>query len=265
MHINSISCGQGAPSLFLIVLAGERYFPADVVITADTGWETDMLWSTGERTDAKEFFERVTKPLAQSYGIPAVFVRSLKKDGSQYPDLAEGNSPGKEDIPMFGSEGGRLSQSCTSKWKKKAMRQELRRRGAKTATSHLGLTLSETHRMKPNDVKWESLSWPLIGFPVRQEWDRGWYRASVNEELERRGIPYLVTTQCDGCPHKDLFRWNNNTPQMLDELEQYESQWNGAQYLTRYCIPLREAIEKMKEQKPDETLFDVCENGYCFQ
>ena len=43
MHIKSISCGQGAPSLFLIVMAGEGMFPADVVIVADTGWENDML------------------------------------------------------------------------------------------------------------------------------------------------------------------------------------------------------------------------------
>ena len=94
-------------------------FPADVVIVADTGWENDMLWSTGtQRTTAREFFEQVTKPLAESYGIDAAFVRTVGDDGAEYPPLnaAQLRAPknGKIDgfriidIPLFGSAGGRL-------------------------------------------------------------------------------------------------------------------------------------------------------------
>jgi hypothetical protein len=264
MHINSISCGQGAPSLFLIVLAGEGYFDADVVITADTGWETDMLWSDGNRTDAETFFNEVTKPLANRYDIDAMFVRTLNRDGNRYPALQDAQSPGKEDIPMYGSNGGKLRQSCTSKWKKQAIRQELRRRGARTAISYLGLTMSEVHRIRPNDVQWESLAWPMIGYPGRPEWNQAWYRVQADEGLNKRGIPYLITSQCDGCPHKDFFRWSNNTPEKIEELTEFEAQWNGEQFLTRELIPLPQAIERMRARKPTDELFDVCENGYCF-
>ncbi len=265
MHINSISCGQGAPSLFLIVLAGEGYFPADVVVVADTGWETDMLWSDGRRTGAKEFFDQVTKPLAENYGIPAVFVRSLKKDGTPYPPIPEMQLPGKEDLPLFGSRGGRLLQSCTSKWKIQAIRQEIRRRGAKTATTYLGLTMDETHRIKPNNVQWEQLEWPLIGYPSRNAWSKNYYRANVNGELEKRKIPYLVTTQCDGCPHKNYFRWSNNTPEKIEELTLFESQWKGEQFLTSKRKPLPEALKEMKSNYSSKDQFDFCESGYCFQ
>ncbi len=265
MHINSISCGQGAPSLFLIVLAGEGYFPANLVIVADTGWETDMLWSNGKRTDAKEYFNLVTKPLAESYGIPSVFVRSLKRDGTPYPTIQEMQSPGREDIPMFGSKGGRLLQTCTSKWKIQAIRQELRRRGAKTATSYLGLTMDEAHRIKPNNVNWEQLEWPLIGYPIRTTWDKTFNRSNANTELEKRNIPYLVTTQCDGCPHKDYFRWSNTTPEKLEELSLFEAQWEGKQFLTSKRIPLRDAIKEMKSNAIDDDPLDFCENGLCFQ
>jgi len=90
MHINSISCGQGAPSLFLIVAAAElRLFDATIVIVADTGWENDMLWNNGRRTDARTFFEDVTQPLAEEYGMQAAFVRSLDKHGRAYPVLQD--------------------------------------------------------------------------------------------------------------------------------------------------------------------------------
>jgi hypothetical protein len=265
MHIYSISCGQGAPSLFLIVLAGEHYFHADVVIVADTGWENDMLWSNGRRTDAKSFFNQVTKPLSESFGIPAVFVRSLKKDGTPYPTIFENQKPGKVDIPMFGSRGGRLRQTCTSKWKKQAIRQELRRRGATTATSYLGLTMSEVIRIKPNDVKWEELAWPLIGYPNKPNWNKKYYRDDVNRELEERKIPYFVTSQCDGCPHKDFFRWQNNTSEKIEELTKFEARWKGEQYLTSLRKPLSDAILEMRLNSKKSEINDVCENGYCFQ
>jgi hypothetical protein len=265
MHINSISCGQGAPSLFLIVLAGEGYFPTDIVIVADTGWETDMLWSNGKRTDAKGFFNQVTQPLAETYGFPAVFVRSIRKDKTPYPALPVMQIPGKEDIPMFGSKGGRLSQFCTSKWKKQAIRQELRRQGADTATSFLGLTMSEVERIRPNDVQWEKLNWPLIGFPTQPNWDKRFYREEINKELEKRHIPYLVTSQCDGCPHKNYFRWSNNTPEKIAELAEFESQWNGKQFLTSIRKPLLEALQEMKKKQQHDEPNDFCENGLCFQ
>lgn len=261
-HINSISCGQGAPSIFLIVAAGEGLFPADVVITADTGWENDMLWDNGRRTDARTFFEEVTKPLAEEYGMQAFFVRTKDEHGKPYPNLQDVQWPGTEDIPMFGSRGGKLQQSCTSKWKKQGIRQKLRELGAQTATTHLGITIDEVDRIKPNtDVKWETLAWPLV---IN---DKGikYYRATINEELERRGIPYLVTSECDGCPHKDIHRWNRLSPDTLAELSEFEKRFKGEFFLTRQCIPLIDSIEAMNNGMPENNIFDGCgDGGYCF-
>jgi hypothetical protein len=265
MHINSISCGQGAPSLFLIVLAGEGYFQADIVIVADTGWETDMLWSTGNRTDSQTFFNQITKPLAESYGISAVFVRSKKRDGTSYPPIPDMQYPGLEDLPLFGSKGGRLLQTCTSKWKIQAIRQELRRQGAITATTYLGLTVDELHRIKDNDVKWETLSWPLIGYPNRISWEGKLSRNHVSEQLCKRNIPFLLTSQCDGCPHKDYYRWSNNTTEKIKELAEFEYRWEGEQFLTNLRKPLLIALEEMKLKKNGNQKMDICENGYCFQ
>ena len=282
-HINSISCGQGAPSLFLIVMAGElKLFPADCVIVADTGWENDCLWSTGERTTAREFFDVVTKPLAAQYGIDAVMVRSRNENGEDYlsiPDYitSKVNEDSKYgyasiDIPMFGSDGGRMKQSCTSKWKIQAIRQELRRQGATSSTTALGLHLDEVHRCKPSQVKWDVSIWPLVDMGQRQDGSigglgigRSWSRIDIQGEMERRGIPYLVTTECDGCPHKDWKRWKRTSPATIDELAEFEAQFNGEFFLTNHRIPLKESLARMEADNAiGANLFDGCDSGYCF-
>lgn len=290
-HINSISCGQGSPSLFLIVMAGEGMFPADVVIVADTGWENDMLWNTGKRTTAREFFEEVTKPLAAKYNIEAVMVRTIDENGKLYdaiPDsiqrkqmmsgTAKPNGDGDWsdryglDIPLFGSKGGRLKQSCTSKWKIQAIRQELRRRGATTATTALGLHRTEAHRIKPSDNKWALQRWPLCDLQETAGNDiaemgigRTWDRASIQTEMDRRNVPYLVTTECDGCPHKDWARWQRTSLSTIEELAVFEAQFGGEFFLTSYRKPLKEALALMElDNDKGANLFDMCDSGYCF-
>lgn len=281
-HLNVISCGQGAPSLFLIVMAGEGLFPADVVIVADTGWENDMLWSNGDRTSSTVFFNEVTRPLAQKYGIDAVMVRSLREDGSQYPPIPEfiesmAADPDRLDlsasidIPLFGSNGGRLKQSCTSKWKIQAIRQEIRRRGADTALTALGLHRAESHRIKPSSVKWDLSAWPLVdlmqtrdGGSASMGIGRTWNRAEIDRKLTLRSVPFLVSTECDGCPHKNYSRWRDLSQETIDDLARFEARFSGNYFLTSYRRPLKDAIGLMAANYPENTLFDMCESGYCF-
>lgn len=259
MNINSISCGQGAPSIYLIVAAGSGVFPADIVVVADTGDENDMLWSTGKRTTAKEFFQAVTKPLAEEFGLESAFVRTQDKKGVPLPDIhldQRLNGKVEIDLPMFGSRGGRLHQSCTNKYKTRAIRQELKRCGAKTATSNLGITMDEVERIRPNkDVKWETLAWPLVMIEKL-------YRVTIIKRLEEMNIPYLISSECDRCPHKDWPRWERTSPETIQDVAKWESQFNGDYFLTEYRIPLLEAIELMKSRQP-LGLPDIC-GGVCF-
>lgn len=277
--INSISCGQGAPSVFLIHLAGRGLFPCDVVIVADTGNENDMLWNTGQRTTAHEYFLKVTKPLAESYGIDAAFVRAVDKDGQEIPPIHEDqkylggkyvngifehNSKIEIDMPLFGSDGGRLRQSCTAKWKKAAIRQELRRRGATHANVHLGLTADEPHRIKQSREKWEVLKWPLV-FTRRENGSRGWGRQAIMDEMEAMGTPYIKRSQCDFCPHKNLQRWKDSSEETIMAAQEFEqSIGHGVFFLTATRVPLKEALAQMEKKQPSKSLFDLCDSGYCF-
>ena len=260
MHINSIACGQGAPSIWLIIEAGRGLFPADLVQVYDTGNENDMLWSTGQHTTAGEFFEQVTKPLAEEFGVEAVFVRANDGNGNPRPPLhldQRNNGKVEIDLPMFGSNGGRLMQSCTDKWKKQAGRQELRRRGATSATTYLGLTMDEVHRIKQNDVRWEHLEWPLITM-------KKMYRAEIEREINKMNIPYIIRSQCDFCPHKNLFRWRNSSPGTIAAAAKFEAEvGKGEFFLTDLRIPLIDALRNLEDGQ-SMSFFDTCDSGYCF-
>lgn len=285
-HVNAISCGQGAPSLFLIVMAGEGMFPCDHIVVADTGWERDMLWNTGRRTDAKTFFEEVTKPLAESYGMTVAFSRVRDKNGKEYLPIPEHVLDKQKlasteeftspyygiDIPVFGSQGGRINQSCTSKWKVSAIRQELRRKGATSVTTYLGLHRTEIHRCKPSDVNWVKHAWPLIDMMESEDGVVGmgigdtWDREKIYKEMDKREIPYVVSSECDGCPHKNWERWKRTSPETIEELSLFESSFNGEFFLTGKLKPLKEALKEMEEENrlPMIEMIDACDSGYCF-
>lgn len=254
MHINAISSGQGAPSTFLIVLAGMGFFPADYVIVADTGDEKQLLASNGKRYDASEYFEEITKPLSEEFGIKAHFVRSKNGEGVDLPDISDDQRIGKSisiDLPMFGRNGGRLMQSCTSKWKIAAIRQKLRELGATTATNALGMTLDEVHRLKKSDVKWAQNVYPLV------QGEEKYYRATIQNELKKMGIPYLIHTQCNICPHKDYWRWKATDPKEFKKVVEFEKKiGKGEFFLTDKLIPLDKAFDLMKSRKPPKELFD---------
>lgn len=277
-HLHIISSGQGAPSTLLIWLAGQGLFQCDAVIVADTGWETDLHRSDGERVTNREYFNDVTKPLAKKFDIPAYFVRSKLGDGSDRPPIdsyqLRPTPKGSKhefifDIPLYGKDGGKSRQSCTELWKIRAVRQQMRRLGATSGTVYLGLTMDEVHRIKPSSVKWIQHDWPLVMPKYGVQIDR----MGAQRKLKELGILYLRSTQCDGCPHKGLSRWRDTSPRVIDNLAKFEAKFKGEWYLTRHLIPLHKSIEKMEAiQAQRESgsfldkldLDDMCDSGYCF-
>ena len=288
-NVEAVSNGLGSQSMFLLVLAARGEIPATVSFTADTGAEQDCLWSTGERTTAREYFERIVHPYAESHGIAAKFIRSLDKFKQPLPDLmthlkqviAEGKMKSAK-IPLFGSRGGRLMQVCTEKWKSRAIRQEARRMGATHLVTAQGIHFGEGRRVKGRikrvngewtiyqdvetrkvggekvqvDVQWCEHYYPLF--------DRRMGRKHAVEALEAERIPYLVSSQCDHCPHKDLPRWERTSPAKLVEIAAVEASMQGQFFFTDRRVPLMEALEMMRKDKAAtlDTNFG-CGNSYC--
>ena len=242
MHIETISNGFGAPSMYMMVLAGQGEIPATISISADTGWERDCLLSTGERVTANQFYHDVIKPLGAEIGIETAFVRTIDQNGIPLPSIVDVLRQGKIPIPTYGSNGGQLPAACTDKWKVRAVRQELRKRGATTAQSALGMTMGETHRMKHDRARWHSAYYPLI--------ERRLYRATIQNRLNALGVPYVVFSQCEGCPWQDAARWLRTAGWVIDELAEIEAGFGGTQFFSDRRIPLKAAIEQMTRERP---------------
>lgn len=287
--IDCVSNGLGSQSLSLMLMAGRGIIPATVSLTADTGAENDCLWSNGERSSAAEFFERVVLPYCVKHGLDARLVRSVDKNKQPLlplmeqvkKSIAEKGRP--ESIPLYGSRGGQQLQSCTDKWKIRAIRQEARRMGATKLITAQGIHFAEAgRRVKGNiiglhgewtlyqdtyvrniddlkvnvPVKWCNHYYPLV--------DHGYGRNTAQEALTKEGIPYLVTSQCDFCPHNDLDRWMRHTPETLVQIATIEDSMDGKFFFTDERVPLMEALA-IKQSKPRPTV-DAnfgCGNSYC--
>jgi hypothetical protein len=269
--------------MYLLYLAGTKAIPASVSITADTGWENDCDLMDGSKISGREFFEQHITPFAQSLNIDAFYVRSVDKNKNPLPDLrihALGDIP--RDIPVFGGNGGRQMQSCTSKWKIAAMDQQSRRLGAKTARSAQGILFSERARRVKGSylgqeggfdiyqpttvrkgvstpVKWKSHYYPLVDLQMNRD--------DVRFECDRLGIPYLISSECEGCPHADPARWLRREPETIEYLAKAEERWDGEFFFTQQRRPLREVIAEFRASKDNQfTLFDTadCTDGVCF-
>lgn len=291
--IDYIANGLGGQSMYLLYLASQKKIPATVSITADTGWENDCDMMDGTKTTASEFYHNHVKPFADKWGIDAYFVRTRVSDGSPLPPIPdylqnkiEIGKPDAQPVPMFGSKGGRLKQNCTDKWKISAMKQQCRRLGATTARSAQGIHFGERARRvkgkyigiedgwsiyqteKYNKktatfttVKWLSHYYPLVDLQMNRE--------DVRREMDLLGLPYLISSECCGCPHADPWRWLRRTPETIEAVAQIEDMYNGQMFFTDRRKPLREVIEQYRSERDSQgVLFnDVadfsCTQGVC--
>lgn len=281
--IDALSNGLGGQSTLLLHWAAERRIPARFSITADTGSEEDRVMSDGTRTTAREFFDKHVAPMCRRSGIGAFFVRSKFKDGSEFPALHEQMAAGgleRQNVPMFGSDGGRLRQTCTDKWKMRAIRQCLRQLGAKRARNAVGIHYGEAWRRisgtpqllftwrnlsyrtyqtvdgrkPPKPIRWMSHYYPLVDSMMNRE--------AVRDELNRLGLPYLKTSECDFCPHQDDERWLSHTPESLERSAKLEEVYDGEFFFTDRRIPLLLAVEDMRRNpKPSDPAFGCRDNN----
>lgn len=279
--------------MYLLYLASQQKIPATVSITADTGWENDCDMMDGTKTTAEEFYQKHVEPFGKKWGIHTSFVRTTIKDGSNLPSIAdyliEKNALGKDKampVPMFGSNGGRMKQTCTDKWKISAMKQECRRLGAMTARSAQGIHFGERARRvkgkyignedgwsiyqtekynKHTDtyttIKWLSHYYPLVDLQMDRE--------GVRREMDKLGLPYLISSECCGCPHADPWRWLRRTPETIESVAQIEDMYKGQMFFTDQRRPLRDVITDLRLNKNAQaSLFGDtadfgCTDGVC--
>ncbi len=293
----------------MVALAIEGIIPATVSVSADTGDENDRLWNTGRRSTNEEYFNEIIVPLCKGSRVTPYFVRSVDKykkplvglSDLLVSDIAKGRPT---HVPLYGSRGGQMLQTCTDKMKIRAVRQQLRRLGAKRGHFWQGIHFYEADRRvkgiylrqqgdysiyqttvienkkdpitgknmidpetgknvkfnKP--IKWLTHGYPLVDMKLNRD--------GIYAEMNRRGIPYIISSECDKCPHQDLPRWERHTQESIDTTAELERQMGGEYFFTPLRIPLKEAIAFMQAERitnPKKYAKDTadfgCNNGIC--
>tara|TARA_Y100001951_G_scaffold82346_1_gene70769 strand:- start:54 stop:851 length:798 start_codon:yes stop_codon:yes gene_type:complete len=200
--LNVLSLGAGVQSSCMALMAanGELEPMPDCAIFADTGAEPQSVY---------EFLDYI-EPL-----VPFPVHRVMEREGLER-DVYNAINGARCATPPFytHSESGNkgiLRRQCTSEYKIKPIQKKVRelmglesgQRGPKeiAVKMWIGISLDESVRMKPNQIKWIENIWPLI--------NKGMYRYDCLKWMMEHGYKEPRKSACYFCPYHDNATWKN--------------------------------------------------------
>jgi len=254
-----LNYGAGVQSTAMLVAACLGDLPdgvrPDVAIFADTQWEPAGVLETVTRMT----------PWAQDHGVEVCTVTHGPIRSAR----------GANQMPLFvrHADGtpGITGRQCTTDYKIKPIRREVRRRLGYTKgqwwrhqlETWLGITVDEAHRMKPSQEAFETARWPLI--------ELDWNREDCKRYLEKQGLPVPMKSSCVGCPYHSnryFLEMKRQCPDEWKDVVAFDKQLraenllpslHGDPYLHRSLLPLEEVY---LQEDQLELFAEEC-SGYC--
>lgn len=265
MSIRAINYGGGVQSTAMLVLAANGEIDYQTALFCDVGADS-------ENPATIEYVKRYAKPYAHAHGIELVELRRHRRDGTQETLMERiHRSERSIGIPIRIQAAGRFRRNCTKDFKINLIVAELRRRGATAeapATSAVGISMDEFHRMTTSRIPEQRLDYPLIALRLD--------RQDCMNIIAREGLPVPPKSSCYFCPFHNQADWSRmarEQPELfaksveLERLinERLERLGTGPGYLSSAGRPLDEAFTDDGQL----ALFDddgaTCDiGGYCF-
>lgn len=269
MSIRAVSYGGGVQSTALLVLAAQGRIDFSLFLMANVGDDS-------EHPATLTYVREIAMPYAESNGIELLVLDKLR-DGEVDTLYQKLTRPGSKStsIPYRSKKDGPpMSRSCTAEFKMRVLGKEMRRRGANAespAVIGIGISLDEIHRANRKSQAWESIVYPLVG--VGEETGLKMTRLDCMNVIRDAGLPVPPKSSCYFCPFHSPGAWADlarETPDLFEKAADLETHLrersirdgNGPVYLTRFGIPLREAIDTEQELLPIADL-DNCDSGWC--
>ncbi|WP_018588573.1 hypothetical protein [Salinispora arenicola] len=255
-----LSLGAGVQSSTLLLLAAQGRIPRfDGAIFADTRWEPSTVY---------QHLNRLTG-IADRAGIEVVRV-------STGDIRADALDPAHRfaSMPLFtlgpNGERGMARRQCTSEYKIKPIKAEVRRRlgyphparipAGVQAEMAIGISLDEIGRARDSDVGYMRNVHPLL--------DLGWRRTDCLRYLHQQGLEDTPKSSCVGCPYHDDGLWlalREHSPQEWADAVAFDhSIRNGSAranadrhplrgqfFLHRARVPLDEVVLRPRPQPTD--------------
>ncbi|MEU2610704.1 hypothetical protein ABZ570_03825 [Micromonospora sp. NPDC007271] len=257
-----LSLGAGVQSSALLLLAVRGEIPTfDAAIFADTGWEPAPVYAHLRRLER----------LAATAGIPVVRVSA----GNIRHDALD---PAHRfaSMPLFtlgpGGERGMARRQCTSEYKIKPIKAEVRRRlgyphparipAGVVAEMAIGISLDEIGRARNADVAYMRNTFPLL--------ELGWRREDCLAYLTEHDLEDTPRSACVGCPYRTDTEWvrlRRDDPAGWADAVAFDAAirhgsaranaagrpLRGQFFLHRQRIPLDQVILRPRAEEPEDT------------
>jgi hypothetical protein len=271
-ELSTISYGGGVQSTALLVLAAERKIPFDTFLMSNVGDDS-------EHPATLTYVREIAAPYAAANGITLQMLERRRRDGTPETLMGRLMKPGSRSlpIPVRMSNGAPGNRSCTADFKIRVVGRWLKAHGATAAhpaTVGIGISLDEIQRANTRTKdEWERVVYPLIGIGI----DTGlkMRRQDCDQLIRRAGLPVPPKSSCFFCPFHKPAAWSDlhrDRPDLFDRAVELEDTLNERRttlgkdpvFLTRFGIPLRDAIDTDQELLPLAGADGACDSGWCF-
>lgn len=185
LRVLSLGAGVQSSTLALMMAKG-LVAPAQHAIFADTQWEPKAVYTWLDWLEKQLPFpvHRVTQG-----NLREAVMRQTNASGGRFASVP---------WHMPNAIGRR---QCTREYKVDPLRRKMRELVGKKGHVEvcIGISLDESHRMKPARNLWQHHTWPLI--------DMRMTRADCLVWMERAGYPRPPKSSCLGCPYHSDQQW----------------------------------------------------------
>src|SRR6266487_3360170 len=239
--------GGGTQSIAIALLIAQNKLPKpDITVFADTSREASETW---------EYTEKYVSPLLATLGL------KIEIAGQEWAKVGMYSHKGELLPPVF-SKHGKLSTFCSKEWKVYVVRRYLRHIGVESCITWLGMSTDEVERLKPSDVKWQEIRWPLC-------FDVSMNRADCRQLILNYGWPEPLKSSCWMCPHRSNDQWKRlkmfypgdfARAVEIDKAIRAEDSKGGV-WLHKDRKPLDEIDFSQSDSQPE--LFG-CDSGFCW-
>ena len=204
------SCGGGVDSTAIALFICKGIIPKpDYAVMFDSGYERQSTW---------DFVKNELLPRLKEVGVNLEIIKSV--DYGADTNLI--NKQGYINIPAYRKIKDsiqKLHTRCFGPWKAKVSLRWLRSKGIKYSQSIIGISNSESKRMKVSSVAWNELSYPLVELGITRE--------KCLYLLGQAGWPMPNRTSCFMCPNQTNAEWlwlKNNEPNEFERAIRVEKQ-----------------------------------------
>jgi hypothetical protein len=247
LHVLNVSGGVQSSTLAYMAVEGDGPLP-DVAVFADTRWEYQRTYAQVEYVE----------DLLGTIGVPLIRtdVGSVPERVIEQPTRHFVTMPAWTLTPD--GRAGKMREVCTVDYKvrpiRRAVRALMEQRGLKRVVQYLGVSWEERRRVRPSDVRFVDLVYPLVDARI----DRDGCLAYARDH----GYQEPAQSSCVGCPlhTNETWQWlKENEPEnwadavRVDEAIRHGggrgTPLAGEAFLHRSRVPLAEADLRTPEQR----------------